>query len=111
MKNLGRWFLAPLLLSISFAAFAADDDFLEFDRAFAFSARTLDAQTIEVRWKIAMAYYMYRDRISFAADHAVALAAPQMPAGKVQIRRRLQEGTGDLPARVDRAHAGARWHR
>src|SRR5258706_15578292 len=27
---------------------------------------------------------MYRDRISFAADHAVALAAPQMPAGKVK---------------------------
>ncbi len=67
-----------------FAAFAADDDFLEFDRAFAFSARTLDAQTIEVRWKIADGYYMYRDRISFAADHAVALAAPQMPAGKVK---------------------------
>ena len=84
MKNLGRWFLAILLLSISFAAFTADDDFLEFDRAFTFSARTLDAQTIEVRWKIADGYYMYRDRISFAADHAVALAAPQMPAGEVK---------------------------
>jgi thiol:disulfide interchange protein DsbD len=65
-------------------AFAAADDFLEYDKAFQFSAVTV-GNTIEVRWKIADGYYMYHDKVSFAADQGTALAAPQIPPGKIKF--------------------------
>ncbi len=75
--------LLPMLPAIAPAA--AADDFLDPDQAFAFSARVLDARTIEARWKIADGYYMYRDKISFAADGGVRLDAPELPRGKVKF--------------------------
>jgi thiol:disulfide interchange protein DsbD len=56
------------------------------DKAFLFSARVLDAQTVEARFTIAAGYFLYRDKIHFAVDpeSAAALATPVLPAGKVK---------------------------
>jgi len=74
-----------LALALPLAAIAADDDFLDPEKAFEFSARVLDARTIEARWKIADGYFMYHEKVSFAADNGVALGAPELPRGKVKF--------------------------
>jgi len=51
--------------------------------AFRFSARMVDAKTIEARWQITDGYYMYRDKFRFAADGG-SLGAPTLPAGKIK---------------------------
>ena len=53
---------------------------LEPEKAFRFSARALDAQTLEVRWEIAPGYYMYRDKFKFAVEPGT-LGSIAMPAG------------------------------
>jgi thiol:disulfide interchange protein DsbD len=55
------------------------------DRAFRFSARLVDARTVEARFTIADGYYLYRDRIRFAVEPAAAgLSVPSLPEGKVK---------------------------
>ena len=55
------------------------------DKAFLFSARAVDAETVEARFTIADGYYLYRDKIHFALDPASgALVTPALPAGKVK---------------------------
>lgn len=55
------------------------------DKAFLFSARAVDAQTVEARFTIADGYYLYRDKIHFALDPASgALLTPALPAGKIK---------------------------
>lgn len=55
------------------------------DRAFRFSARLIDARTVEARFTIAEGYYLYRDRIHFAVDPVAAgLSVPSLPQGKVK---------------------------
>jgi thioredoxin:protein disulfide reductase len=80
-----------LLLSLALAAPAAAqlrlgggaDNLLEPEKAFRFSARALDASSVEVTFAIADGYYMYRERFKFAADGdpAVRLGAPEFPRG------------------------------
>jgi thiol:disulfide interchange protein DsbD len=59
------------------------DNLLEPEKAFRFSARVLDASSVEVTFAIADGYYMYRERFKFAADGnpAVRLGAPEFPRG------------------------------
>ena len=59
------------------------EEFLDPEVAFKFSARALDANTLEARWQIADGYYMYRDKFKFEVAGAT-LGAPQLPAGKVK---------------------------
>ena len=59
---------------------ASTDNLLEPEKAFRFSARALDASSVEVRFDIAPGYYLYRERFRFAADGA-QLGAPQFPEG------------------------------
>ncbi len=59
------------------------EEFLDPEVAFKFSARALDAHTLEARWQIADDYYMYRDKFKFAVEGAT-LGTPQLPAGKVK---------------------------
>src|SRR5919108_2346624 len=66
-------------------AAATDDDFLDYDQAFEFSARMIDARTIEARWTIADGYYLYHDRVSFVADNGVELGAAVLPRGQVKF--------------------------
>ena len=55
------------------------------DKAFLFSAKAIDAQTVEAHFTIADGYYLYRDKIHFALDPASgALVTPALPAGKVK---------------------------
>src|SRR5947208_13791708 len=80
-----RFLLALLLLPavLPAARAAGADDLLEPDKAFRFSARALDARTVEVRYGIADGYYLYRERFRFAAEPAsVALGQPQFPKGE-----------------------------
>lgn len=59
----------------------AADNLLEPEKAFRFSARALDAASIEVSFVIADSYYMYRDRFKFALEPAEArLGPPEFPA-------------------------------
>ena len=53
------------------------------EQAFRFSARAVDARTIEARWQITDKYYMYRDKFKFAAEGGT-LGAPNYPPGKMK---------------------------
>lgn len=60
------------------------DELLEPEKAFRISARPLDARTVEVEFRIARGYYMYRDRFSFATESGSKLAEVEIPRGKVK---------------------------
>ena len=68
------------------AAHAANpDDLLEPEKAFRFSARAIDAATLEVRYQIADGYYMYREKFRFTAEPAdIKLGKAAFPDGKVK---------------------------
>ncbi len=69
--------LAPL------AAIAADpDDLLPVDQAFVLSARAPAADRIEVEWKIADGYYLYRHRTDVQATAGFAGGKLVLPRGK-----------------------------
>jgi thiol:disulfide interchange protein DsbD len=76
-------FSALLMLHALFAY--AEDDLLEPEQAFKFSARVLDANSIEVRYQIANGYYLYREKFKFSVEPAdVTLGTGQFPAGKIK---------------------------
>jgi thiol:disulfide interchange protein DsbD len=82
-----------LALFVALAALAlfaprshAEDNFLEPEQAFAFSAHAVGADKIELNWKIAPGYYMYREQFHFVSDPAgVALGTPDIPPGKIKF--------------------------
>ena len=81
-SNLYR--ILALLLAFSLHGFAAAQNLLPPEVAFKFSARALDAGTLEVRYRIADGYYMYRDKFKFAAEpETVKLGAAQFPQGEI----------------------------
>lgn len=63
-------------------AFCQAPDLLENERAFAFAARAVDAQTLDVRFVVAPGYYLYRDKLHFSVDGVAA--APPLPQGKMK---------------------------
>ncbi len=81
----------------------AADDFLPPEQAFAFSARMADSSTIEVRYRVADGYYLYRDKFAFAADGA-SLGSAEVPRGKVKFDPNFEKDVetmrGDLLIRV-----------
>ncbi|SAK85121.1 protein-disulfide reductase [Caballeronia hypogeia] len=84
-----RRFFGAFLFLIAFAllsgAARAADDFLDPDVAFKFSATEKPGE-IDVRYKIADGYYMYRERFAFAVKSGDAtIGAAQLPAGKVHF--------------------------
>ncbi|SAK79617.1 protein-disulfide reductase [Caballeronia arationis] len=92
-----------LLLGASGIARAADD-FLDPAVAFKFSATERPGE-IEVRYKIADGYYMYRERFAFATkDGTATLGDPQLPAGKVHFDQTFNKDVetyrGDLVIRI-----------
>jgi len=69
------------LIFASLFAHAAEP--LEPEQAYRFSARIIDAKTIEARWTITPDYYLYKEKISFSAEPAtVKLGTPELPKGK-----------------------------
>ena len=83
MLKFGNYLFLLILLCAAQLAPAAQPALLEPEQAFRFSARVLDASTIEVRYQIANGYYLYRERFAFAAEPAgVKLGTAQIPQGK-----------------------------
>ena len=83
-KRLAALLLAILPPLVPAPAFA-DEDLLEPDLAFRFSAQMVDAQTVQVRYQIADGYYLYRERFHFAATQGpVKVGSPRLPAGAVK---------------------------
>lgn len=64
--------------------FGGADDLLEPEKAFAISARALDARAVEVQFRIAEGYYMYRDRFRFATASGEARAGVEIPRGRIR---------------------------
>lgn len=57
------------------------NELLDPEKAFRISARALDERNVEVEFKIADGYYMYRDRFKFATAAGKTLAEVEMPRG------------------------------
>ncbi len=72
-----------LLLLFALTGMARAEEPLPPEQAFRFSARVVDAKTIEARWQITDQYYMYRDKFKFALEGGT-LGAPQLPPGKMK---------------------------
>jgi thiol:disulfide interchange protein DsbD len=74
-----------LLLWLALASVApaalSQQDLLEPEQAFRFSARALAADALEIRFEIADGYYMYRERFRFEAENA-QFGAAELPAGE-----------------------------
>ncbi|MCM5682122.1 protein-disulfide reductase DsbD [Schlegelella sp. S2-27] len=88
-----RW-LVGLALAIGLGLLGsaqAEDDFLEPEKAFAFSASALDDRTVELRFEVADGYYMYREQFRFAASGSTVLGAPVIPPGKVKYDETFQK--------------------
>jgi thiol:disulfide interchange protein DsbD len=63
------------------------------EQAFRFSARALDATTLEARFDVVDGYYLYRDKLGFTVEPATAAAGvPTLPQGK----RKHDEFFGDV---------------
>ncbi len=82
-----------MLLALCSPGRAADPELLEPDKAFRFSASAIAPDLIEVRYRIAPGYYLYRDKFQFSASAAglqpglqpvmLQFAAPRMPRGEL----------------------------
>lgn len=89
MLNALRPLLLRLLLLLHTAgvigAAAAAQEPLDPAQAFRFSARAIDASTIEARWQIADGYYLYRDKFRFDIEPAtISPGAPRFPKGEIK---------------------------
>ena len=76
-------FFALIMLFFSQIMAVHADELLEPEQAFKFSAQLVDADHLEVRYKIADGYYLYRNKLKFTLNGAT-LGAPQFPAGKIK---------------------------
>jgi thiol:disulfide interchange protein DsbD len=75
--------LAVLLPWVVFGA--PEDELLDPDQAFRFSADAVDGETARAQWEIADGYYLYRDKLRFKSDTpGVTLGTPALPPGKVK---------------------------
>ena len=83
----GNWrsLVAAGFLLAAASAGGGDSKLLPPEQAFRFSARALDDRTVEARFAVEDGYYLYRDKLKFAVEPTVvAIAAPELPAGKVK---------------------------
>ena len=75
--------LLAVLAALTVPLVNAEDELLDPEVAFRFSAQVISAQTIRVRYQIAPGYYLYRDRFRFSVLPAgVKIGAPHLPAGE-----------------------------
>jgi thiol:disulfide interchange protein DsbD len=87
------WLLAAfalLLAGLAARAPAAEDQFLEPEKAFRLSVRAADERHVEVLFQIAPNYYMYRERFSVSSPDAT-LGAVVLPPGKVKFDETFQK--------------------
>ena len=79
-----------LLTLLPFMPARAADDFLDPDQAFQLSVRVLDAKHLELSYKVAPGYYLYRERFKFSSPDA-KLGEPQIPPGKKHYDTALEQ--------------------
>lgn len=73
--------LALLALRPTPAGAVNEADLLPVDQAFVLSARALAHDRIEIDWRIAKGYYLYRERMGASADAAFGTTTLQLPEG------------------------------
>lgn len=92
LQRAQRWlWLAALLLVALWMALVPvraqalkESDFLPPGEAFALTTRMAEPTVLELAWRIAPTYYMYRDQFRIEADPAtVVLGEPEIPRGTV----------------------------
>jgi thioredoxin:protein disulfide reductase len=84
-------FACLLITLCSVGVARAADDFLDPAVAFKFSA-TEQPGEVDVHYKIADGYYMYRERFSFAVRNGTStIGLPQLPAGHVKFDETFQK--------------------
>lgn len=99
---LHRVMLCVVFLANLFSSAAQAEDFLDPDKAFAFSVKTVDANTIRLHWAIAPGYHLYRDRITAQADAPkVAWNPLVLPAGKDEFDANFNKTVSVLRDAVD----------
>jgi thiol:disulfide interchange protein DsbD len=77
MRSLG---FAALLGALLTGAAPAGQELLEPEQAFRFTVGLATAGTLEVTYRIARGYYLYKDRFQFSVDKAtVRLGKPEFP--------------------------------
>jgi thiol:disulfide interchange protein DsbD len=82
-----------LILLVSALARGAEPELLEPEKAFQFAARMARPDAIEVRYRIAPGYYMYRDKFRFSvAPEEARLGDAQLPPG----RKKTDKFFGDV---------------
>ena len=86
-------FVAVLLLYLSGLLPAqAAEDFLPPEQAFVFSARVLDARTVELVFDVTDGYYLYHEKFAVAAEAAgVKLSVLELPKGKQKFDETFQK--------------------
>jgi len=78
-------FVGAAFLLLQMGPAAAQGKLLPTEEAFRFSARALDPRTVEATFLIADGYYLYRDKLRFAATTAgVAVGPVALPPGKAK---------------------------
>ncbi len=98
-----RRLILALSLFMSALWVHAQEELLEPEKAFVFSARMADAANIEARFQVAPGYYLYRDKIAFKADGGVELGEPILPAGKIkedEFFGRVETYRGEVRVRI-----------
>jgi len=101
-----RFLFALALLFVSFAH--ADEDLLDPEIAFRYSAKQVEPGKIEARFQIAEGYYLYRDKIKFSAESGVKLGVAALPAGKIkkdEIFGNVATYRGDVQVNIPFTHA------
>lgn len=107
-RFVARRILAALMLLTAFVLLSAGvhaaDDFLDPSVAFKFSASEKPGQ-VDVRYKIADGYYMYRERFAFAVKSGDAtIGTAQLPPGKVHFDQTFNKDVetyrGELSIRI-----------
>ncbi len=73
-----------ITLVVSAAIVKAEEEFLAPEQAFKFSANLIAPDKIEVHYKIADGYYLYRERFAFSAEKT-KLGDPNIPKGKIKF--------------------------
>ena len=108
-----RRLFAPLLclLSLATAPVHAEEDLLEPEKAFQFSALQKEAGQVEARFQIAKGYYLYHSKFKFSADGGVKLGTPAIPSGKVkqdEFLGKVETHRGDLRIQIPVTASGAK---
>jgi len=112
-RRIAARFFAEILLAACAACAlspAAADDLLAPEQAFRFSARLIEPGLVELRYRIADGYYMYRDKFRFTAiPRSVGLGEARFPPGKIkddEFFGRVETYRGELVIRLAVKSAG-----